>query len=70
MPTKTDRQELLELRYHMPIRDVVLWALGLNQGRAVVSAAARQLEIADETLRMWCRELDIDIDDYRKVAAK
>ena len=66
MPPKTDRQQVLELRHNATLKEIICGYMDLYRGRDVVMKTSQSMGISDETLRTWCRDLDIDIDEYRK----
>ena len=64
---KSPTQEKLEAQRNQDIRDVVINALRRHQGRRnMVMLVGVDLEITHVTLYRWCRDLGIDIDEYRR----
>ena len=63
---KTDRQALLEVRWGKPIEVLLRDALAKFQGEPhQVPLAGLEYGLAAATLYNWCRDLGIDIDEYR-----
>ena len=62
---KTPTQRLLEAQRGSEIRDIVISELERVPGQFnVVQTAATSLDISHETLREWCANLGIDLQDY------
>lgn len=65
MTTKTDRQQLLELKHDKPIRELVEEALEKHRGsRFYQTLAALELEVTLATLRNWASRMEIDLNGY------
>ena len=65
---RTTVQEILEAQHQKGIREIVSDALRLYRGRRnLVGLAAVDLGVTDATVYNWCRDLGIDIDEYRRV---
>ena len=66
---KSPTQEKLEAQRQGDIYDIVVDSLIRYQGRRnMVILVCADLDISDATLYRWCEDLDIDIDEYRRVA--
>ena len=66
---KSPTQEKLEAQRQQDIRDIVIASLTRYRGkRNMLMLVAVDLEISDATFYRWCRDLGIDIDDYRHPA--
>ena len=66
---KTASQQVLEARRGQCIKTIVTAVLSRFQGRRnIVTLAAADLDISDNTLYRWCNDLGIDIDEYRRPA--
>lgn len=67
MMNKTPTQEKLEAQRHKDIKDIVMGALEKYRGQQkhLAALAAIELDISDAALYRWCRDLGINIDDYR-----
>ena len=65
----TPTQEKLEVQKKKEIRQIIQDALEKHRGRKnMVHAAAIDLGITGGTIGRWCRELDIDLEEYHKPA--
>ena len=59
--TKTDRQQLLELRHGKPIRELIEETLTQHRGdRLYTTRSALALDVSPATLRLWMGQLGID----------
>ena len=68
---RTTVQEILEAQHQKGIREIVSDALRLYGGRRnMVGLAAVDLGVTDATVYNWCRDLGIDIDEYRRPAVR
>ena len=66
---KTLLQEKLEHQHGKPIEEVLREVLQSNRGKkGLPILTAVELGISDGTLYWWCRELGIDIAEYRRPA--
>ena len=62
----SDRQSMLEAQRQKSIREIVVEALDANKGRSsAIQRASLDLGVSDATLYNWCRDLKIDLTDYR-----
>ena len=67
----TPTQEKLEVQKKKEIRQIIQDALEKHRGRKnMAQAAAIDLGITGGTIYQWCRELDIDLEEYRKAAPR
>ena len=67
---RTLLQEKLELKHGSPIEEILRSTLEKLRGQKSLSIlVAVELGISDGTLYWWCRELGIDIDEYRRLVA-
>ena len=67
---RTTVQEILEAQHQKGIREIVSDALKLHRGRRnMVGLAAVDLGVTDATVYNWCRDLGIDIHEYRRPSA-
>ena len=67
----TPTQEKLEVQKKKEIRQIIQDALEKHRGRKnMVHAAAIDLGITGGTIYQWCRELDIDLEEYHKPAPR
>ena len=65
--TKTPTQEKLEAQRGKIVRD----ALEERRGQKhMVTIAAMDLGVTDATLYQWCREVGVDIDEYRRASVE
>ena len=68
---RTLLQEKLELQHGKPIEDLLKATLEAHRGqKGLPYLVATDIGISDGTLYWWCRELGIDIDDYRRPAVR
>ena len=68
---KTLLQEKLEHQHGKSIEEILRGALQSHRGRkGLPILIAAELGISDGTLYWWCRELGIDIDEYRRPAGE
>ena len=66
---KTLLQEKLEHQHGKSIEEILRGTLQSHRGqKGMPMLTAAELGISDGTLYWWCRELGIDIDDYRRQA--
>ena len=64
---RTATQEKLEAQKGKDIIELLRDSLEGHRGQKhMVTLAALDLGLADATFYQWCRELAIDIDDYRR----
>ncbi len=64
---KTPAQQMLEAHRGRDIQDIVPGTLEKYRARAnLVVLVAVDLGVSTVTVYNWCRELDINIDDYRR----
>jgi transcriptional regulator with PAS, ATPase and Fis domain len=69
MVTKTLKQEKLEVQRKKEIRQIIREALENHRAdKNMAQAAAIDLGITSGTIYQWCRELDIDLEEYHKPA--
>ena len=63
---KTDKQTVIELQRSKPIEQVLQETFERHQGKKLLVAhVALDLDVTDATVYNWCRDLGIDIDEYR-----
>ena len=69
MTLKSYAQQGLENRHGgKAVRDIIIAELERLRGKPfLVADASFALRISGPTLRAWCRDLGIDIEDYRSV---
>ncbi|MFQ6030508.1 MAG: hypothetical protein ACE5Q6_23785 [Dehalococcoidia bacterium] len=67
MPRKTDKQLLLEARNPgKTIKEIITEALEAHRGEPhLVEVAAADLGISKGTMGGWCRENDVDVDQFK-----
>ena len=71
MERKTPTQEKLEVQRKKEIRQIIREALGNHRAdKNMAQAAAIDLGITGGTIYQWCRELDIDLEEYHKPAPR
>lgn len=64
---KTAAKRVLELEHGVPLRQVLITTLEKQRGqKSAVFKAAVALDISAATVREWCRDEDINIDDHIK----
>ena len=67
---RTPTQEKLEAQRGKAIAELLRESLEEHRAqRRMVTLAALGLGLADATFYQWCRELGIDIDEYRRPAS-
>lgn len=71
MALKSYAQQQLEHHYKgKDVKDIIIETLASLRGaKSLMAQAAITLRISEPTLRSWCRNLKINIDDYRQPAA-
>ena len=63
---KSYPQQELEARWGKDIREIVPAVLAKHRGKPhLVMLAAIDLGVSDTTVHSWCRQMDINLDDYR-----
>ena len=68
---KTFAQQALELERGKVIGEIVVDTLEFHRGQPnIVTRVAAALGTSEPTIRAWCRDLGINIDDYRRAAPK
>ena len=66
---KTDKQTVLELQRSKVIEDIIRDSLEKTRGEKFqITLAALDLGVTDATFYSWCRDLGINIDEYRHPA--
>ena len=67
--SKTPTQEKLEAQRGKDIAEIVRDALEERRGQKhMVTFTAMDLGVTDAALYQWCREVRVDIDEYRRPA--
>ncbi len=67
MQIKTIEQQKLEQRHDgAAVKEIIIDTFkGLRGESRLIAKAAVRLEISSQTLRNWCADMDIKIEDYR-----
>lgn len=69
-PEITRTQAKLENRYNKPIKQILIDELEAHRyQRNMLMLIATKLLISQYTFSTWCKQLDIEIDDYRYAPA-
>lgn len=64
---KSASQQVLEMQRGQDIGVIMASTLAKYKGRRdLVLQTSIDLKISDESVRRWCADMGIDIDDYRK----
>ena len=67
MALRTDKQALLEKTHGKPLDQVLRDTLEKHRGKKQqITLTGLDLEVTGVTIYNWCRELGINIDDYRR----
>ena len=63
----TPTQEKLEAQKGKNVRSILIEAMETRRGQKhMIARVAFDLGLTDATVYQWCREFNIDIDEYRR----
>ena len=63
----TPTQEKLEAQKGKNVRSILIEAMETRRGQKhMIARVAFDLGLTDATVYQWCREFNINIDDYRR----
>ena len=67
---KSDKKLLIESRHEgKDIKDIILESLDKHRGqRNLVVKVCADIDLSNPAFYSWCRDLDIDINDYKTSA--